>query len=174
VILLHSGRRSKSRSRRRSHSRSRRRSKSPRKRKSHSRERNRCSRSRSASPLLSSVVKLLPRWFINIYCRPLLQSLVAEFQIFFHSQELPVHGVVVSWPVLLVVNVVSLACVWSRDRRKEEKSKKRSKTPPKSYSSARRSRSMSRWVSELHADCCSGELQAAVQTVHVLYVHESK
>uniref|UniRef100_A0A3B5A0J8 Serine/arginine-rich splicing factor 11-like n=1 Tax=Stegastes partitus TaxID=144197 RepID=A0A3B5A0J8_9TELE len=32
----------------------------------------------------------------------------------------------------------------SRDRRKEEKSKKRSKTPPKSYSSARRSRSISR------------------------------
>lgn len=33
-----------------------------------------------------------------------------------------------------------------RDRRKEEKSKKRSKTPPKSYSSARRSRSISRSV----------------------------
>lgn len=33
-----------------------------------------------------------------------------------------------------------------RDRRKEEKSKKRSKTPPKSYSSARRSRSIGRWV----------------------------
>ncbi|XP_013889691.1 serine/arginine-rich splicing factor 11 [Austrofundulus limnaeus] len=32
----------------------------------------------------------------------------------------------------------------SRDRRKEEKSKKRSKTPPKSYSSARRSRSVNR------------------------------
>ncbi|XP_067086436.1 serine/arginine-rich splicing factor 11-like isoform X1 [Osmerus mordax] len=32
----------------------------------------------------------------------------------------------------------------SRDRRKEEKLKKRSKTPPKSYSSARRSRSISR------------------------------
>ncbi|KAJ7993180.1 hypothetical protein DPEC_G00269770 [Dallia pectoralis] len=32
----------------------------------------------------------------------------------------------------------------SRDRRKDEKSKKRSKTPPKSYSSTRRSRSISR------------------------------
>uniref|UniRef100_A0A3B5KVE2 Serine and arginine rich splicing factor 11 n=1 Tax=Xiphophorus couchianus TaxID=32473 RepID=A0A3B5KVE2_9TELE len=35
----------------------------------------------------------------------------------------------------------------SRDRRKEEKSKKKSKTPPKSYSSARRSRSISRQAS---------------------------
>lgn len=51
-----------------------------------------------------------------------------------------------SFNVLLLANVVDYACVLTRDRRKEEKSKKRSKTPPKSYSSARRSRSISRWV----------------------------
>lgn len=47
---------------------------------------------------------------------------------------------------------LSSCAVLFRDRRKEEKSKKRSKTPPKSYSSARRSRSISRWMAI--ARCC--------------------
>lgn len=35
-------------------------------------------------------------------------------------------------------------CLFIRDKKKEDKEKKRSKTPPKSYSTARRSRSASR------------------------------
>ncbi len=53
-------------------------------------------------------------------------------------------------------------CFWCRDRRKEDKIRKRSKTPPKSYSSARRSRSSSRWVSRFtpnfYCFFCKGDL----------------
>lgn len=143
------GRRSKSRSRRRSHSRSRRRSKSPRRRRSHSRDRSRRSRSRSVSPLLSGGTSVYYVFILFLKWAVVIMIFVCTFWNCQHVQfEQRVKQIFLFCAACCccLLNLVDLACVLIRDRRKEEKSKKRSKTPPKSYSSARRSRSISRWV----------------------------